>query len=477
MPFPRNAPCFCGSGKKFKHCHYRKPFDPDREVTVHQRNRVLLAAAFDIFGFSKGRSWTEFKKNISGDQIRRFYEVQANLWPPETDWPAIMPMPDGQLRGLYLGDIRPELTLKNLIRFSLYTDHLFVIDPFHNPHIMQPEYNPIENPDQFKTDTVNLLHFLLSVAPWIDAGLLSIIPDPGNINVRLKWATARLAQARIGDRKPDERDLEEARAVGHDELRRVLFALPEESLFRLLEKSGQTLSDGQKQKLLVYARRELRNDPVALEQPIADNFREGQLVPLRAGANLETTLMICSITGAFPYTNMHTKWREIIEAREQLSETARVWSPLTKAFQGLEFRFLNNVDTRFAQSIREDGRLESFRGLLRRIGKDATEITDFASLDSYVRDCKDVLAGEYQKAQAEWDKIDESFLKRVGTTGAAAFITGHLLPDVASLSAAALATLGQLWLRYFQRQQFRKINPMSVFVDLSLKESPGGRMY
>ena len=40
--------------------------------------------------------------------------------------------------------------------------------------------------------------------------------------------------------------------------------------------------------------------------------------------------------------------------------------------------------------------------LLRRIGKDATEITDLTSLDNYVRDCKDELIGEYQKAQAEW---------------------------------------------------------------------------
>jgi hypothetical protein len=409
--------------------------------------------------------------------FRRFYEVQANLWPPDTDWTSIMPRPDGRLRGLYLGDIRPALTLNNLIRFSLYTDQLFVVDLFHNPWIMRPEYNPVENPEQFKMDTVNLVHFLFSVAPWIEAGLLSIIPDPGNINVGLKWATARLAKERIGDRKPDERDLEEARAVGHDELRRVLFALPDESIFMALEKSGQTLTYDQKQQFLRYARRELRNDPLALEQSVADNYREGQLVPLRAGTNLETALMICSVTGAFPYTNMHTKWQEIIEAREQLSETARVWSPLTKAFQGLEFRFLNNVDTRFAQNVREDGRLESFRALLRRIGNDATEITDFASLDTYVRDCKDALAGEYQKAQAEWDKIDESFLKWAGTGGIAAFVTGHLLPDVSSLSAATLATLGQLFLRYFRRQQVRKANPMSVFIDLSRKEPPGVTLY
>jgi hypothetical protein len=135
------------------------------------------------------------------------------------------------------------------------------------------------------------------------------------------------------------------------------------------------------------------------------------------------------------------------------------------------------VDTKFAQSIREDGRLESFRALLRRIGKDATEIKDFGSLDNYVRDCNDQLKGEYQKAQAEWNKIDESFVKWAGTGAATGLITGHLVPDVASLSTATLYTLGQLWIRYFKRQQFRKSNPMSVFIDLSRKEPPGVRMY
>jgi hypothetical protein len=52
-------------------------------------------------------------------------------------------------------------------------------------------------------------------------------------------------------------------------------------------------------------------------------------------------------------------WRWIIEAHDQLSETARMWSPFTKAFQALDFRFLNNVDPEFAQRIRDEGRLES----------------------------------------------------------------------------------------------------------------------
>jgi len=102
------------------------------------------------------------------------------------------------------------------------------------------------------------------------------------------WATrqwtARLAKARLGDWKPDERDLEEARELGHGEFKHVLFALPEDRLFSRLERAGMALDDRQKQEFRAYARRELRNDPIALEQPIAE---DGQMVPLRAGTNLE----------------------------------------------------------------------------------------------------------------------------------------------------------------------------------------------
>jgi hypothetical protein len=77
------------------------------DMSVRNRNLVTLNSAQDIFGFSKGRSWGDFKSKIAGEQIREFYEVRAALWPPTTDWARIMPIPDGKLRGLYLGDIRP----------------------------------------------------------------------------------------------------------------------------------------------------------------------------------------------------------------------------------------------------------------------------------------------------------------------------------------------------------------------------------
>ena len=87
----------------------------------------------------------------------------------------------------------------------------------------------------------------------------------------------------------------------------------------------------------------------------------------RTGANLEMTLYIAQLTGAFPYTNIRRRWQELLSVKEDLPETSRVWSPLTQAFQDLEFKFLNQVDSQFACSMRSDGRLESFRAFLRRL--------------------------------------------------------------------------------------------------------------
>jgi hypothetical protein len=307
---------------------------------VHTRNVVLLRAAEDIFGFRKGRSWEDFKKNISGKEIRQFYGVQASLWPPGTDWQAIMPQPDGKLRGLYLGDIGPELILRNLIRFSLYSDQLFILDPFYNPWILRPQYNPIENPDQFKADTLRLIYFLFQIAPWIEANVVQLVPDPGDFNLTLKRETWRLARARRGEQLIHEDDMAEARAEGEAELKRVIYALPEHQLLHQLERAGQKLTDQQKASVLQYAKEQLRADPLALEQPLGSSSGTGQIKAFRSGANLETALMIAGTTGTFLYTNMVTRWQEILSARDEMGETARTWSPFAKAFQSLQFRFL-----------------------------------------------------------------------------------------------------------------------------------------
>lgn len=471
-----NQPCPCNSGRKYKDCHFGKrnqdALSGWADVSVLDRNRILIRAAEQIFGFRRGRSWAEFKKQISDEEIREFFTVHASMWGPETNWFGIMPKPDGNLRGLYLGDIRPELILRNLIRFSLYNDQILVIDPFPNARNLKPEFNPIENPGRFKAEMVKLIYFLFQVAPWIEAGIVQLIPDPGEINRELRWATADLAGERWKGREPEQADVAVLHEVGRSDLRRFLFALDERTILGQIERSGQRLNDEQRKSVVRYARQQLAADPLAWERANGDDPSIGQLQLVRGGTNLETALLIADVTGAFPYTNLRSRWRELMDARDELSETARVWTPLANTIQALEFKFLNNVDVEFAASMRDDGRLEGFRSFLRTVGKQASEVKTLSSLDAFVRDSSDALIGEHQKAVAEWGSIQESYLKWMGSGALAAatgFMTGHLSLNAAALSASTMHITHQLLLRHMRKARFRKSNPMSVFIDLSEK--------
>jgi hypothetical protein len=164
------------------------------DVSLALKNRYLIRAAEDIFGFRKGRTWQEFRSKIANEEIVEFFKFHGSMWGPETNWTGIMPKPGhGKLRGLYLGDVRPELILRNLIRFSLYNDQILVIDPFPNARNIKPKYNPIENPHQYKAGMIKLVYFLFQIRPWIESGLVQLIPDPGEIDRELRWETADLA--------------------------------------------------------------------------------------------------------------------------------------------------------------------------------------------------------------------------------------------------------------------------------------------
>lgn len=471
--------CKCGSGRRYKDCHYvkqnRTALSGWRDVPLSVRNALLIRGAEDIFGFRKGRTWDDFQQNIADEEIREFFKLHGSMWGPETNWSGIMPQAgDGKLRGLYLGDIRPELMLRNVIRFSLYNDQLLIVDPFPNSRILRPNYNPIDNPGQYKSEMIKLIYVLFQLAPWIDAGVVRLIPDPGDIDLKLKHATLAAAKARMKDVVPDNRDLDDARAVGKAELRRFLFSLPDDVLVRQVEIANKAqFSDAEKKAFLEYAKQELSEDPLAWRPPGGTRSGEGQLKAFRGGTNLETALLICEQTGAFPYTNIRTVWGELIKSRDELSETARVWAPLARAFQELEFKFLDGVDVKFASNIREDGRLEGFRSFLRTVGKQASEVGSLTSLELFVRDAKDALVGEHQKARAEWAKIQDSFSLWVGGGIGSALISGQMFPDVAALSAATVSTMVQLYRRHLKRKHFRQTNPMSVFIDLSEKEPPG----
>jgi hypothetical protein len=394
-------------------------------------------------------------------RIREFYRFVAGLWPVTTDHQHIMPAPDSSLRALYLGENEPEMMLENVFRFSLYADQILLINPFQNPNVLAEEFNPVCRPGEWRVQTLRIIYQLKMLAPWIVAGLVVLIPDPGDFNRDLRVKTWDLAAARLKGTKPSSEDIDQSMIKAR--ARRAFLMAPRSYWERIAREYDPGMSDEAVKELVESVEQDRANDPL-LPNDTLDRM-PSQMMTSNMGTNLELGLYICQATGAFPYTNVRYRWKEILRARQDLSETAQVWSPLTNAFQQLRFKFLDKVDSVFACSIRQQGRLEGFRSFMRKLWRSVGGEPDVSKSEDLARDFRDELVGAFSEAQAEWAAIDRELAKWVTGTAAAALATGTLSPALAA-AGFAVAGLGEIIQAEMKRREFRKKVPMSVFIDL-----------
>ena len=472
-----NALCSCGSGKKFKKCCMHKGTSVEGSVSagsrtiyslsIKERNFILFEAIGDIFGFAKGKIWADLKKEISGDQIKQLYGVIATLWPINTNLVELLPRPSNKLRALYLGYYRPEIVIQNILRYALYTDEIIAILPFVNPHNIAPEHNPLKIPNEYREDTLKNLAFLCQLMPLIYSGVVNLIPDPGEFDHKLRQETFKLARDRSQKSGLKKEHLEEYEPYFIEDFSRGLFRLPKEDLTAKLRGLCPHITEAELEKYIEEVGKRKNEDPLFLDQPLGK--KESQVQIVRTGGNLEMGMYIAQLTGAYLYTNFNTRWKEILSMAHKLPSGGEVWSPLANAFQRLEFKFLNNIDSRFANSLRDEGRLESFRGFLRKVWTTIGGSPEQSKIDALARDFSDELKEEFKKAEAEWQDIDKKLIKWVtGTGGLGSILTGGMAWEIPALGFC-IAAIGELLTARLDRKRFRHNVPMSVFLDLSKK--------
>jgi hypothetical protein len=439
--------------------------------SLREKNIALLNGAGEIFGLDRHRSWEQIKAGFTDAKVREFYTFVANLWPTDTDLNQFLPVPDSTLRALYLGEYEPELMVENVFRFSLYADQILLTNPFPNPNVIAEKFNPIVHPDEWKTETLKLLFHLAILMPWIDDGLVVLIPDPGDFNRELREKTWNLAEERLKGWKPSDEDLEQSHFKKRMQ-RAILLTAPRRYLDRIAREVEPSMSDTDREAFLDRIELERASDPT-LPNETLDNM-SSQMAVTHLGGNLEMGMYICQATGAFPYTNVRFRWKEILTtALPHLDSTAEAWSPLTKAFQQLRFKFLNNVDPKFVTTIRSEGRLEGFRSYLRNVWKTVGGEPDPAKSESLARDFRDELTQAFNEAQADWSLIDRDLLKwgiprmAGGLVGglAAASATGHMSLSLPGMGFV-VAGVNELIQAAMKRREFRKKVPMSIFIDL-----------
>lgn len=476
MKIGRNDPCPCGSGRKYKKCHLNQPL-PIISPNVHpqrsikERNVILLNAIVDIFGFNKGKNWNDFRREMSDDHIRELYRVVGWLWPTNTDIIPLLPKPSANLRGFYIGETKPDLEaiLQNIVRYSLYTDELIVVNPFMNPRTIAPDYNPIVHPELYKQDTLEMIAFVFRLAPWIESGIVSMIPNPADFDYELRKSTWEMAEQRWKDQKLElsRETLAELKPRGIRMVQKSMYRLPKDKLEITLKRALPDLNSKKLQEMINYVQESRHNDPMIVDQELPDN---GELFIMRNGANLELGLYIGQLTGSYLYTDRVEQWRDILSSAQNNSSEDEVWSPLTKSFQELEFKFLSNIDPKFAFRLKEEGRLEKFRSFLRRVWIEIDGNPSYEQANKLARQFSEELQEEYGKTKEEWTKIDKELMKCLtGPEGVAGLIAGVMDWQIPAVGFCVRG-VGKLLEARTDRKNFKDSVPLAVFLDLENKK-------
>jgi hypothetical protein len=303
--------CGCGSGRPYKKCCSGVPHDerpPWDLFSIRERNLMFANAVLNILGLNKGKTWDDVRRDMSDEQVRQIHEVLGALWPRDTNVAQLLPRPDNRVsRAIFAGIIDPRTVGATVIGWLIYFDEIVFLNPFINPSYVRPEYSPIDSPGQHKAQTLRNVMLLLNVMPFIDAGVLHMVPDPSDVNADFRTVMWDMASARSEMRKPDQKGFEDVRKLAEDDFKRSLFRLSDSSLKRMIEDFRPNLDGISADDVVEYMKSLQEKDPLALLQPINP---DGELQMTR-GISLEVALFIAQLTGSAIYTDLDEYWQQL----------------------------------------------------------------------------------------------------------------------------------------------------------------------
>lgn len=482
----RNDICPCDSGKKYKNCCegkvdwnqiIKEKKDRTPYLSIRGRNILFIdkiAEALQLDSVTPSTSPQELKAAYTPEAVKRIHEALIDIWPLDMDIQSVLQGASTDVSGLYVGENRPENILKGLVRHSIYANKIIVVDPFVYPYSVRDEVNPVLMPEQYRRQTLRNVNFWFFLAPWIEAGIVEIIRTPDDFDRKLKWDSLKRQQKKFEENEELRKALEEStskfvdsKQMEEEMFRLLILSAPNENLEQVfkdldLGKEGLTF-----EKFIASIEKKREKDPDFLET-ITPGKYISQLLIFSSGASYDIAKLTANLTGSYLVTDIYSRWKEIEIDRESQNVESREWAPLAKAFQNLEFKYLNNLNLEHALILRKEKRLEHLRVFLRKVWKSACTAEPFSEINANL--LADELKDEIKKAEVEWKKIDRKLLDWVGIEATAGLMAAG--PMIASghcsFLAAALALGGiiKLGVTQLERKSFQDKIPAAFFMKL-----------
>ena len=284
-------------------------------LTVYAKNLAFIEKISDTFYLDtdrRPRPLQEFKKAFTAKAVRDIHEEIIRLWPKTMDITKTLASTAADVSGLYIGDYTRDKLVQSIVRHSLYAGKLLIADPFIYPHSVTDEFNPILNPEQYRTQTLRNVNLWLTLAPWIKAGLVEIIRTPAEFDHKLQWDSMKEQEKKFANSS----ELQAAQKITVDELkgrhiekwkyRDLVMSLPDDALIDRLEKLADPSKGITKEDLLAHVHRQRDSDPDFLEVA-PKNYKDAQLSMLTTGPMYNIARLTASLTGSYLVTDLTSK--------------------------------------------------------------------------------------------------------------------------------------------------------------------------
>lgn len=425
-----NEICGCGSGRKFKHCCKDLP-KADRPTwdffSIRERNLMFCHAVQDILGLNSGRTWEDVRRELSDEQVKRIHEAFQSLWPEDTDLSELLPRPrQGILRVVYLGVNDPRSVGATVLGWLPYFDEVVLAHPFLNPARIRPEFSPTKSPSKHKAQTLKNVLLVLLLEPFVQAGYVHLIPDPGDFNSQFGMSVLQMAEQRAAGWEPDKRNMGSLKDMWDDDQQRLLRQLPEKSLKRLIRQLTPAIPDADLDAVIAYMKSNLEEDPYALLQPIEPGEAGAQFQIVK-GYSLESAMYLASLTGSAIYTDVEAHWQQLhmhVLPASRASDTA--WTPVVNGLRGVDFPV--HQDALALYEALQTGRFGSMRAVLRRLAEAVRQPSSALRPDEVALQ----IAKAVQAMRGEWSDVP-SALRSVGRIELSVPVGGFERNDVRRL--------------------------------------------
>jgi hypothetical protein len=334
--------CGCGSAYAFKDCCQRlsAPERPSWEVYgLRERNLMFCNAIKGILGLSDGASWEDVRRNLSDEQVKRIHRAFASLWPEDTDLASLLPRPNPKvLRSVYMGFSDPRTVEAAVLGWLPFVDEIMLVNPFFLGTRMNPEFSPIESPTGHKMQTLKNVMLLLVLEPFIRAGLVHLVPDPGEVSAPHGHHVREVLTRRTDGWKPPKgRSLHHFLKLAEEETQRVIWMLPEAYQRRFIADQMPEADAEMTERVIAYFKRRAEADPYTLLQPLPAG-EDGAQNQIFKGLSLEAALYVASLTGSIIHVDTEAHWAQLLrDAQPAYAPSQSTWEPVRRALGEISF--------------------------------------------------------------------------------------------------------------------------------------------